>query len=160
METVEVTLASANGPVAGCHVYLFSESGSYLGATQILDENGQVRFELPVGVTYRFMAEVLGNEYWIDPVTVQNGGTNQIEYNAGGGFFTVTFQKESFDPITDVVLSLYGPNGTALNYSGSTDANGRVVFKVTKGNYLVRADYLGYCFGQKQQSFHKIQALI
>lgn len=146
METVELTLSSANGPVAGCNVYLFSESGSYLGCTQILDENGQVRFELPVGTTYRFMAEVLGNEYWIDPVTVQSGGTNHIEYNAGGGRLTVTFQKDSFEPITDVMLSLYGPNGTALDCSGSTDARGRVVFKVTKGTYLVRADYLGYCF--------------
>lgn len=146
METVELTLSSANGPVDGYNVYLFSESGSYLGCTQILDENGQVWFELPVGSTYRFMAEVLGTEYWIDPITVQNGGTNHIGYDAGGGLFTVTFQKDSLDPITDIKLSLYGPDGTALDCAGSTDANGRVEFKVTKGDYLVRADYLGYCF--------------
>ncbi|MCG8688893.1 MAG: chitobiase/beta-hexosaminidase C-terminal domain-containing protein [Desulfobacterales bacterium] len=146
VETVELTISSANGPVAGYNVYLFSQSGEYLGQTQITDDNGLVTFELPAGEIYTFMADVLGNQYWTDPTQVQSGGTNQITYDAGGGLLTVTLQKDSFEPIADIKLYLYNPDGTYLGESAITNENGQVEFELTDGDYTVRADYLGYCF--------------
>ncbi len=59
-ETVTLDVTTANGPAAGYKVYLFSETGAYLGQYQKTDENGRVSFELPVGVSYKYRSDVLG----------------------------------------------------------------------------------------------------
>ncbi len=146
VETVELTLTSSNGALEGYNVYLFSKSGSYLDQTQITDENGQVRFVLPVGKKYDFMADVMGKEYWIDNYKVESGGTNQIDFNAGGGLLTVTFQKDSLEPITNARLYLYNSDGTYLDQYRKTDQNGQAKFELAEGNYIVRAEHLGYWF--------------
>ncbi len=146
VETIDVDIVTANGPVQGYKVYLFSESGSYLSQYQKTDANGRVSFELPVGQTYKFRADILGNQYWIEPPPIQSGGTNQFEYDAGGGTFTITLQKDADTPISGIKMYLFSPSGSYLSKYQRTDDTGKAAFEVTKGEYKIRTDYLGYQF--------------
>ena len=92
-ETVIVSVSTGSGSAAGSRVYLFSETGAYLGIYQETDAGGQVSFLLPVGKTFKFRADILGNQYWSDDTTVAGGGANAVDLAAGGGLFQVTVQE-------------------------------------------------------------------
>jgi len=145
-ETVEVTVTTVSGPAAGVRVYLFTESGTYLGLNQITDSAGKVSFDLPVGKNYKFRADVAGNQYWSEVVTVTDGGVNQVTVNAGGGRFQITVQKAPGESLVGIHAYLFSASGTYLGLSQATDANGMVAFEIPEGAYKVRADYLGYQF--------------
>ncbi|MCG8632326.1 MAG: chitobiase/beta-hexosaminidase C-terminal domain-containing protein [Desulfobacterales bacterium] len=146
VETIDVAIVTANGPVQGYKVYLFSESGAYLGQYQRTDTQGRVSFELPEGQTYKFRADILGSQYWIEPPPIQGGGTNSFEYDAGGGTFSITLQKNTETPISGIRMYLFSPSGSYLGKYGITDESGKAEFEVTKGEYKIRTDYLGYQF--------------
>jgi hypothetical protein len=84
-QQVEVTVTTSAGPATGVRVYLFSESGTYLGLNQQTDAAGKVSFNLPVGKNYKFRADVAGNQYWSAVITVTGGGVNTVTINTGGG---------------------------------------------------------------------------
>ncbi len=145
-EAVEVTVTSAGGPAAGIRVYLFSESGSYLGIYAVTDENGMVSFYLPVGSNFMFRADILGHQYWSDTTTITGGGTNSIPLGAGGGHLQVTLQEDPQNPMEGIRIYLFSETGSYLSLNETTDSSGQVGFNVSQGTYKVRADYLGYQF--------------
>jgi len=145
-EQVEVQVTTSTGPAVGVRVYLFSESGAYLGLNQTTDAAGKVSFNLPVGKNYKFRADVAGNQYWSAVHTVTAGGVNQVTVNAGGGRFQVTVQKAPGMPLAGIKAYLFSASGTYLSLSQVTDAGGMAAFTVPAGSYKVRADYLGYQF--------------
>ena len=61
-ETAEITVNTGAGSLQGVKVYLFSASGAYLGLNQKTDETGQVTFQLPTGVSFKFRADILGRK--------------------------------------------------------------------------------------------------
>jgi YD repeat-containing protein len=69
-ETVEVEVTTGSGSAEGVKVYLFAEDGTYRGIYGVTDEAGMVSFDLPVGETYKFRVDLLGNQYWSDETTV------------------------------------------------------------------------------------------
>jgi hypothetical protein len=83
-QSVEVQVTTSAGPAQGVRVYLFSESGTYLGLNQQTDNDGKVSFNLPVGKTYKFRADVAGSQYWSAVITVVGEGVNTITINTGG----------------------------------------------------------------------------
>ena len=145
-ETVAVTVDTASGVVTGVRVYLFSESGAYLGIYQETDANGQVFFDLPEGETFMFRADVLGGRYWSDTTIVSAGGVNAVTVDAGGGRLQVMVRQDETTPMTDIRVYLFNGTETYLGVNGTTDDNGLVGFNVTEGDYRLRADYLGYRF--------------
>jgi len=145
-ETAEIAVTTAWGPAEGVRVYVFTENGSYLGVYGETDETGAVSFDLPVGGTYRFRADILGNQYWSKPTTISGGGVNAVAVAAGGGLFQVTVEKGPGLPLSAVRVYLFGPSGSYLGRSQTSDASGMVGFAVPQGTYKVRADYLGYQF--------------
>ncbi len=145
-EAVEVTVTTAAGPAEGVRVYLFSESGSYLGIYAVTDENGLVSFYLPVGSNFKFRADILGNQYWSDTTTISGGGTNSVPLGAGGGHFQVTLQEDPQNRMEGIRIYLFSETGSYLSQYETTDSSGRVGFDVSQGAYKVRADYLGYQF--------------
>jgi YD repeat-containing protein len=149
-EQVEVQVTAVSGPAPGVRVYLFSESGTYLGLNQTTDAAGKVSFDLPVGKNYKFRADMLESQYWSTVHTVTAGGVNTVMVNAGGGRLQVTVQKAPGEPMAGITAYLFAASGTYLGLSQVTDADGMVAFEIAEGTYKVRADYLGYQFWSEQ----------
>jgi hypothetical protein len=145
-ESVQVAVSTGSGPSRGVRVYLFSESGAYLGLYKETDEEGEVSFGLPVGRNFKFRADILGSQYWSDVVNVTDGGVETVYLDAGGGLLEVRLEKAPNSPMPGIQVYLFGASGTYLGVSRVTDAGGSVRFEVPEGAYKVRADYLGYPF--------------
>ena len=145
-EDTEITVSTTTGPKEGVRVYLFTESGSYLGIYSNTDADGKVSFILPTGKTFKFRADILGNQYWSDDSTIVGGGTNFIPVDAGGGLFSVTLEKEAGVPMEGVKTYLFNTSGSYLNRNATTNSSGIVQYDVPAGNYRIRADLLGYQF--------------
>jgi hypothetical protein len=145
-EPVTITVDSAAGAAAGVRVYLCDSNGNYFGQYRITDDNGQVIFDLPVGVAFTFRAHIYGNRYWSNVTTVQAGGGNAVPVDAGGGRLEIEVVKAADAPIAGISVYLFSAAGRYLERYVNTDDSGRAGFDVPEGDYKVRADYLGYQF--------------
>lgn len=145
-ETVEVEVTSGSGAAEGVKVYLFAENGTYRGIYGVTDETGMVSFDLPVGETYKFRADLLGNQYWSDARTISSGGTIAVPVETGGGLLQVTVEKDPETPMVGVKVYLFTQSGSYLGLSQVADLSGTAGFDVSEDTYKVRADYLGYQF--------------
>jgi hypothetical protein len=105
-----------------------------------------VSFDLPVGSTYQFRADILGSRHWSDVVKVSGGGSNFVQIDAGGGLLQLTVQKGEDLPMPGLKVYLFNAAGTYLGRSATTDAFGQVEFSVPEDVYTLRVDYLGYPF--------------
>ena len=72
-ESVIVQVTQAGVSKEGVKVYLFNETGGYLGMVETTDENGNVSFVLPADQGYKFRADVLGSQFMSDTLTVHLG---------------------------------------------------------------------------------------
>ena len=145
-ENVTVTSETAAGAFSGARVYLFSESGSYLGTYQETDANGQAFFTLPAGKTFLFRTDILGSRYWSEKTTVTAGGDNHTVIDVGGGRLQLTVLQNETDPLPGIKTHLFTESGRYTGVSDTTNALGTVEYDVTEANYDVRVDYLGYKF--------------
>lgn len=145
-EAVTVTADAASGAVTGTRVYLYSESGAYLGIYQQIDANGQVFFDLPVGETFLFRTDILGSQFWSGAITVLGGAINTVRVDAGGGRLQVVVRQDETTAIPGIRIYLFSVSGAYLGLSGATGENGTVGFNVPEADYRLRADYLGYQF--------------
>jgi hypothetical protein len=145
-DPVTVTVATAAGAAAGVRVYLFSETGAYLGLYATTDADGQAVFDLPVGMTYSFRADLYGNQYWSSLITVSGDTANMIPVDAGGGRLLATVTKGDGQPITGVSVYLFNTGGSYLGQYAVTNEPGQVSFDLPAGDYRLRTDYLGYQF--------------
>lgn len=145
-KNVNLQVTLAGGPAPGARVYLFSESGNYLGVFQETDANGEVSFSLPVASGFTFRADLFGNQYWSAALTVTDTGPNDVVVDAGGGTFQATVGEDAQTPMPVVNTYLFGASGSYLGEHRETDSDGISAFRVPAGTYKVRADYLGYHF--------------
>jgi hypothetical protein len=145
-ETLEATVTTFLGPIENIRVYLFTESGSYLGLYENSDEFGRVSFDLPVGMNFKLRADYLENQYWSDIITISGGGTNNISIDMGGGFFQITVQKDMDNPMEGIKVYLFNSSSSYLGIYQTTDSSGMAGFNVPAGTFKVRVDYLGYQF--------------
>ncbi|RLG55150.1 MAG: hypothetical protein DRN95_08110, partial [Candidatus Hydrothermarchaeota archaeon] len=146
-ETATIRVIQGGTTKEGVKVYLFNAAGSYLGIFVTTNENGEVFFDLPSGKDFKFRADNLGSRYWSQTVTIVADGPNDFDIDTCGGTLTVTVEKADTTPIQDINVYLFKGDGTAyLGLSGRTDENGEAGFAVSSGNYIVRADYMGYQF--------------
>ncbi len=140
-ETVEVTVTTGSGPAEGMRVYLFSESGSYLGIYEMTGAEGVVYFDLPVDKAFKFRADILGGQYWSDVITVSGGGMNSVSVNAGGGFLQLTVEKAPGSPMEGIKVYLFSQSGSYRGLYEVTNASGIVGFSVPEGTYKGRAGW-------------------
>jgi RHS repeat-associated protein len=145
-ETAEIAVTVAGEAKEDVKVYLFSETGSYLGLYRVTDKEGKVSFDLPVGQVFMFRADYTGKKYWSDATLIGSGDITHVDLDTGGGTLTVTIQKDDEQPIVGVKVSLFSPSGSYLGWREITDENGQVSFFVSEGKYKVRAKYLGHRF--------------
>ena len=62
--------------VQGANVYLFTNTGAYLGKYEVTDENGEVSFFIPAGA-YKFRVDTNGAQHWSDTTDIP-GDTETI----------------------------------------------------------------------------------
>ena len=159
-ETVTVAVTFAGSAAEGVKVYLFSADDAYLGQVRTTDTAGEVRFDLPVGATFKFRADILGGQYFSAPVTVVSGTNPPVSLDAGGGNFQVTVRKSSTQPMGGIKVYLFSDAGAYLGLNATTDASGQAVFTVPAGSYQVRADYIGNHFWSDTASVYADTAII
>jgi RHS repeat-associated protein len=145
-KAVTVQVIQAGAAKEGVKVYLFNESGAYLGIFNITDENGNVDFVLPVGQGFKFRADVLGGKFMSDILTVTSGGTGSFSLATGGGTLTAVLEKQDGTPISGINMYLFSSAGSYLGLKEKSDDFGKAYFDVPDGTYKVRADYMGYKF--------------
>ena len=148
-EAVEAVVQTGYGPPAGVRVYLFAESGAYLGLYRQTDASGKAVFDLPVGRKYTFRADILNSQYWSGLAEITGGSVNTVPILAGGGRLRAVVQEGDAMPLPGVPVYLYSTDGRYLGLTLLTDAAGVAFFDVPGGNYRLRADYLGYQFWQQ-----------
>jgi len=141
--SVSISVRTSEGYVSGVMVYVFSESGTYLGISGVTDENGLVTFDLPVGINFKFRADLMGSQYWSDVATISDEDINDISVESGGGEFSILVDNGSGGPMGGIRVYLFTATGAYLSQYNTTDSAGRVSFNVPDGSYKVRADYLG-----------------
>jgi len=132
---VVVAVNTASGPEQGIKVYLFNESGSYLGINGTTDTNGEASFELEVGESFKFRADILSSQYWSDVFQVSGGETNTVEVAAGGGLLQLTLEDDTQNPIEGIKTYLFNASGKYLGQSRTSDSSGEVEFSVPEGTY-------------------------
>ncbi len=64
-----VHIAETGSDIYDAPVYLFTETGSYLGRMQRTDSAGMARFLIPAGA-YKFRVDCNGTQYWSDVINV------------------------------------------------------------------------------------------
>jgi YD repeat-containing protein len=69
------------GPVTGATVYLFSESGEYLGVNAATDTDGNAEFTLPA-YSFKFRVDVAGVQYWSQIITIVEGVELVVDVSA------------------------------------------------------------------------------
>jgi len=131
---VAVQVSQAGAATAGVKVYLFNESGKYLGLYATTDENGEVAFILPSDQGYKFRADVLGSRFMSKTFTVQPGASNGFQVATGGGRLTVTLQKQDTAPLGEVNMYLFNTDGRYLGLKAQSDPAGQVGKR--KGSHL------------------------
>jgi hypothetical protein len=142
---VALTVTTAAGPADGVQVYLFSPDGAYLGRCGRTDAAGQAVFDLPVGRSFKFRADIPGGRYWSDVTQVAENG-NSLPLDAGGGHLQIGIEKSPGIPLENIRVSLFSEAGNYLGRTETTDVSGAAGFDVPQASYRLRADYLGYRF--------------
>jgi RHS repeat-associated protein len=131
-----VGVDQGSNPMAGVQVYLFTETGAYMGQSRVTDSNGQVFFSLP-DQAYKVRADYLGQQFWSEPFKWQNA---TVTIPMGDAEVTVT---SAGNPLAGVPVYVFSAAGAYLGLSGTTDGNGKAVFTLPAGSYKYRADYQG-----------------
>ncbi len=130
---VEGVNQGAPEPMQGLKVYLFTASGSYQGQSRVTDSNGEVTLNLPEQ-SYSVRADYLGQEFWAEVLPWQD---TTMTIPLGQSEVTVS----SDFPLAGVNVYVFSAEGSYLGISGTSDANGKVIFKLAAGFYKFRVDY-------------------
>jgi len=141
----EVTVTNMGLPIEDVNVYVFNNSGSYLGIYDVTDINGNAFFRLPQG-DYNFRGDYMGSQYWSGVSTIIAHVENPVNISTGGGSFTLTVLKAEEDPLIGVNCYLFSESGSYLGEHGLTNDQGEVGFNLADGTYKIRVNYLGYQF--------------
>lgn len=137
---------NANGlPLPGVTVYVFTQSGAYLGITGVTGGDGRITFHLSAG-GYNFRTDYKGSQYWSVEQTLIADQVNSVPISTGGGAFSFTVNKGASDPMANVSCYVFTEAGVYLGMTSTTDIDGHVVFNLADGRYKIRADYMGYQF--------------
>ena len=141
---VTVQVPPSDATQAGATVYVFSESGEYLGLSGTTDASGKVSFTLPEGGKYTFRTELFGQLYSSALTTAAAGAS--VTVDSGGGVLTVQLADDASAILSGIKTTLHSSGGTSLGRTQTSDANGKVSYTVPSGSYLLKAEYLGYPF--------------
>jgi RHS repeat-associated protein len=134
--TVEGLYQGLEEPLEGVKVYLFKESGSYMGVNEVTDAGGQVSFFIP-SESYKVRADYLGYQFWSEPfvwldtdVSIPHGKA-LIHVSEGGG------------DVIDAPVYLFTAAGAYMGRYERTDTEGEAAFLLPDQAYKFRVDHGG-----------------
>ncbi|KAA3646532.1 MAG: hypothetical protein DWQ07_10000 [Chloroflexi bacterium] len=141
---VTVTVTDTNSaPQQGISVYAF-DGTTYTGTSGTTDANGEVAFTLQQG-DYRFRADLNGTQFWssdFNHCTLPGCESAAVTLTIP---VTVTVQDPGGNPVAGISVYAFDDT-TYTGKTGTTDANGEVVFTLLQGDYRFRADSNGTQF--------------
>jgi RHS repeat-associated protein len=134
----------------GVKVYLYTQSGSYLGLSQVTDVSGTVGFDVSEG-TYKVRADYLGYQFWSSGTLVTENTSidltiahQEVDITVSGMFQGTAESLEGID------VYLFTPTDSYLGEHETTDGDGQALFDLPEQAYKVRADYLGGQFWSEE----------
>jgi hypothetical protein len=145
MAEAVVTVTGGGFPQSGEKVYVFSDTGTYLGLSESTDSGGEVRFTLPVG-TYQFRVDHQGSKYWSKLEVIEAGFVNTVIISTGGGSFTFSVETATGQALAGAKCYVFSGAGAYLGILGATDSEGKVFFDLADGEFKFRVDHMGYQF--------------
>ena len=130
-------------PLTGVRLYLFSDTGTYLGRSGDTDADGKVVFAVPAG-DYTLRADYLGQRFWTDAISVNADTPYPFTLPHRETIVAVNGDLAGDAvPLAGVRVYLYTAAGTYVGRWADTDQDGRVVFSLPAADFTVRADYCG-----------------
>jgi hypothetical protein len=135
---------SAETPLEGVRIYLFTPTGSYLGQNSTSDADGQATFYLPAQ-SYMARADYLGNQYWSDSFVDQDATITIAMAEARVSVTGAGLPREG------IRVYLFSENGASLGRNATTDSAAQALFQVPAGIYRFRAAYQGSQFWSGDQ---------
>ena len=145
MADAVITVTGGGFPQTGRKVYVYSDTGAYLGLSQATDDDGQVSFRLPSN-TYKFRVDHQERQFWSGSQVIASDTGNPVVISVGGGAFVFTVEKSGGVPLAGTTCAVFNGSGTYIGLSGSTNEQGQVFFDLAEGLYKFRVDHLGYRF--------------
>jgi RHS repeat-associated protein len=133
-------------PLVGVSTYLFTAGGTYLGQSVVTNDQGEAGYSLSDG-QYQFRVDYRGYQFWTQTFSVPF--YDHLDHLISHQDVAITVQGNyggNIEPRVDLPVYLFNSGGTYLGESGTTDAQGRVVFNLSERAYKVRTDYLSYQF--------------
>ncbi len=134
--SVDGQFRSTTTALEGIPVHLFTSGGSYLGRYNSTDAGGLVVFSLPEK-PYKVRADYLNQQYFSDEFTWTD---TVVEIPMSEAQITVL---GSGMPQPGVSVYAFTDQESYLGISGTTSAEGRILFSLPEGAYNFRADYSG-----------------
>ena len=136
-----LTVQDTDGTLqSGLKVYAYNAT-TYTGYSGTTNASGQAVFTLPQG-SYRFRADLNGTQFWssgANDCTLPGCSADQVAVTKP---VTVNVQNAAGTPQSG--LKVYAFSGSTYSgYSGTSDANGNVIFTLPQGSYRFRADFNG-----------------
>ncbi|MDA8140787.1 MAG: hypothetical protein M0036_19235, partial [Desulfobacteraceae bacterium] len=128
-------------PIQGVSVYLFNASEQYLSQTVVTDAQGHVQFNLPEK-EYKVRVDYLGQQI-MSGAFVGQGPNTVVNIPMAEAQVRVTGAGHG---LPNATVYVYSASQSYLNVSGTTDADGRVDFRLPAGTYTFRTKYLGHTY--------------
>ncbi len=123
-----VHVVRSGSDVAGAKVFLFSESGAYLGRSQTTNESGVAEFLLP-NTSFKFRIDEGGNQYWSPVVTIQAGTVNNVEVDISPVTVNINADPENIQQggASTLIWSSTGADACVIEPGiGTVDVNGSI----------------------------------
>ena len=137
--TVNEVFAHNTTPISDIRVYLFKESGAYMGIRQDTNGSGKVTFSLP-RKEYKARADYLSQKNWSQ---VFNAFDETI--NIDHGRVSVHVHEAGID-VFDAKVYTFTESGKYIGMMDRTDSSGMSSFLLPEGTYKFRVDYNGSQF--------------
>ena len=139
-----LTLEKAQGdPLVDAPVYVFTQSGAYIGINARTNDQGRVAFDLSEGC-YTFRTDYLGYQFWTEPLEVPQTLSHVLTIPHQDITLAVNkvFGTES-TPLENIKTYLFTEGGAYQGLNAVTNTQGLVSFSLPEKPFKVRADYLG-----------------
>ena len=127
-------------------VFVFNESGGYIGKKGTTDQNGMVAFQLTDG-TYKFRADYHAQAAWSDVVVVPE--LSSVDIRVPIAPFTVRVYKRDGSAVKDVQVYAFNESGSYSGISARTGNDGAATMELVNGKYQFRVDYDGEAYWSK-----------
>ena len=129
-----IHVVRSGSDVAGAKVYLFSETGAYLGRYETTNESGKAEFLLP-NTSFKFRIDEGGNQYWSPIINIQAGVANNVEVDISPVTVNISADPETIQLGESATLTWSSTHADTCIIEpgiGSVNVNGSILVSPTE----------------------------